>query len=359
MPDSGSNKAKGRNLPSWMSSRETDKTSDRKEPTGDKNKGNASQVSASPESSKGANKSSKLLEGVVFVLSGFVNPERSTLRSQALELGAQYQADWNNNCTLLVCAFPNTPKFRQVEADNGTIVSKGWITECYDQKQLVGIEPYLLHAGKPWRNQSSSNGPSQDPKRSSSKNSSKQVDNSADSKPQSSSSSKKQTANKPAKNELSPSEVKKWAIDDLKKTVAWLNSQEEKPDPSEIKKVAAEGILTCLQDAIDSLNEGRGMGKIIEEWSFVPRVVEELNKLDTAGNSSVSASKKDIYHQAIVCKSIYEFKLGNLEDDTPDNKKRQKFEKTKDYDSDDTVEMTEDEVKEAFDSVSSSIVKCK
>lgn len=63
-------------------------------------------------------------EGVVFVLSGFVNPERSTLRSQALEMGAEYQPDWNSNCTLLVCAFPNTPKFRQVEADCGTIVSK-------------------------------------------------------------------------------------------------------------------------------------------------------------------------------------------------------------------------------------------
>lgn len=63
-------------------------------------------------------------EGVVFVLSGFVNPERSNLRSQALEMGAEYQPDWNPDCTLLVCAFPNTPKFRQVEADCGTIVSK-------------------------------------------------------------------------------------------------------------------------------------------------------------------------------------------------------------------------------------------
>lgn len=63
-------------------------------------------------------------EGVVFVLSGFVNPERSILRSQALEMGAQYKPDWNSDCTLLICAFPNTPKFRQVESDCGTIVSK-------------------------------------------------------------------------------------------------------------------------------------------------------------------------------------------------------------------------------------------
>lgn len=60
----------------------------------------------------------------MFVLSGFVNPERGTLRSQALAMGAEYQADWNSRCTLLICAFPNTPKFRQVEADCGTIVAK-------------------------------------------------------------------------------------------------------------------------------------------------------------------------------------------------------------------------------------------
>lgn len=58
------------------------------------------------------------------MLSGFINPERGILRSQALEMGAEYRADWTSDCTLLICAFPNTPKFRQVEADSGTIVSK-------------------------------------------------------------------------------------------------------------------------------------------------------------------------------------------------------------------------------------------
>lgn len=58
------------------------------------------------------------------MLSGFVNPERSTLRSKALEMGAVYKPDWTSDCTLLICAFPNTPKFRQVEGENGTIVSK-------------------------------------------------------------------------------------------------------------------------------------------------------------------------------------------------------------------------------------------
>nr|GEX34943.1 hypothetical protein [Tanacetum cinerariifolium] len=33
-------------------------------------------------------------------------------------------------------------------------------------------------------------------------------------------------------------------------------TKKKKPDPSEMKKIVAEGILTCLQDAIDSLNKG-------------------------------------------------------------------------------------------------------
>lgn len=91
----------------------------------------------------------------------------------------------------------------------------------------------------------------------------------------------------------------------------------------------------------------------------MPRVIEELNKLDISGDNS----KKDIYHQAIVCKKIYEFEVGNLENETKDNKnKRPKIEKgvkkenpksdaAAAYDSDDTIEMTEDEVKEAFDNI--------
>lgn len=63
-------------------------------------------------------------DGVIFVLSGFVNPERGRLRSQALDMGAVYRPDWLSDCTLLVCAFANTPKFRQVQSENGTIVAK-------------------------------------------------------------------------------------------------------------------------------------------------------------------------------------------------------------------------------------------
>ena len=43
-----------------------------------------------------------LKRGVVFSLSGFKNPFRGELREKAVEMGAQYQPDWNKNCTHLV-----------------------------------------------------------------------------------------------------------------------------------------------------------------------------------------------------------------------------------------------------------------
>lgn len=63
-------------------------------------------------------------EGVVFAISGIQNPERGNLRTEALEMGARYRPDWTDDCTLLVCAFMDTPKFKQVKGDDGTIVSK-------------------------------------------------------------------------------------------------------------------------------------------------------------------------------------------------------------------------------------------
>uniref|UniRef100_UPI00398F32E4 DNA repair protein XRCC1-like n=1 Tax=Pristiophorus japonicus TaxID=55135 RepID=UPI00398F32E4 len=43
-----------------------------------------------------------LLEGTVFVLSGFQNPFRSELRDKALEMGAKYRSDWSADCTHLM-----------------------------------------------------------------------------------------------------------------------------------------------------------------------------------------------------------------------------------------------------------------
>ncbi|WOG99226.1 hypothetical protein DCAR_0518574 [Daucus carota subsp. sativus] len=353
-PGKGGNKK--RNLPSWMSARE------------DQKNGGENQKQA--KGGKEDNEFSKLLEGVVFVLSGFINPERGVLRSRAMEMGAEYQGDWNSNCTLLVCAFPNTPKFRQVESDCGTIVSKEWISECYDKKKLVDIDSYLMHAGKPWRKQIIASKTIQDQEPSTSKKSQKQVKKDAYSKPSPKSSVKHGVASSTEHEYFVPSKVKKWAADDFSKTISWLESQDEKPDPSDIKKIAAEGILTCLQDAIDSLKQDQEIQDISEQWSFVPQVVEELAKLERSQDKPDSLPKKHLYKQALACKDIYEKELKILNDSSP-NKKKLKTGETKrtgkerndtptrsaDYDSDETIEMTEEDIDKAYNSVASALSK--
>lgn len=44
----------------------------------------------------------QLLSGVVFTISGIVNPERASLREKALEMGAKYKPSWDNYCTHLM-----------------------------------------------------------------------------------------------------------------------------------------------------------------------------------------------------------------------------------------------------------------
>lgn len=44
----------------------------------------------------------KLLEGVVFAFSGYVNPERGNLRQKATDMGAKYRPDWDSSCTHLM-----------------------------------------------------------------------------------------------------------------------------------------------------------------------------------------------------------------------------------------------------------------
>ena len=43
------------------------------------------------------------------------------------------------------CAFPNTPKFAQVQqSGKGIIVNQKWILDCYNQKRLLPDKSYLL-----------------------------------------------------------------------------------------------------------------------------------------------------------------------------------------------------------------------
>ncbi|GMI73136.1 homolog of X-ray repair cross complementing 1 [Hibiscus trionum] len=342
----GAGKTQARNLPSWMSSRENES----------KSRGNKPNDSKGHDFSSNNTNFPKIMEGVVFVLSGFVNPERGTLRSQALAMGAEYQPDWNSNCTLLVCAFQNTPKFRQVEADCGTIVSKEWILECYAQKKLVDIDPYLMHAGKPWRKSSISHETSEEKQGSSLAKPYKKVETQS----QTTSGPSENKASQLAQERFSPSKVKKWVVNDFNGTISWLESQEEKPEPQEIKQIAGEGILTCLQDAIDCLAQKQDVQQITEQWSFIPRVVKEIATFD--GNSRGSLTKEDLLKKAKICKQIYEEELSRMDDDSSKRKKpktdggeegnkkgtKANSRDASGYDSDETIEMTEDEIDLAY-----------
>uniref|UniRef100_A0A8C7G8H6 DNA repair protein XRCC1 n=1 Tax=Oncorhynchus kisutch TaxID=8019 RepID=A0A8C7G8H6_ONCKI len=82
----------------------------------------------------------KIMEGVVFVLSGFQNPFRGDLRDKALAMGAKYRSDWNPDATHLICAFSNTPKYSQVKSAGGVIVRKEWVLDCHKRKQKISFK---------------------------------------------------------------------------------------------------------------------------------------------------------------------------------------------------------------------------
>lgn len=103
------------------------------------------------------------------------------------------------------------------------------------------------------------------------------------------------------------------------------------------------------------------MKQITEQWSFVPRVVKELAIAE--GSEHDSLTKEDLLRKAKVCKQIYEDDLNRLVTDSPSKNKKPKTDRgnvsskggtkasTQDlagYDSDETVEMTEEEIDLAY-----------
>lgn len=86
----------------------------------------------------------RIMEGVVFVLSGFQNPFRGELREKALDMGAKYRPDWTPDSTHLICAFANTPKYSQVKSAGGIIVRKEWVMDCHKRKQQISYKRYLM-----------------------------------------------------------------------------------------------------------------------------------------------------------------------------------------------------------------------
>ncbi|XP_031709223.1 DNA repair protein XRCC1 isoform X1 [Anarrhichthys ocellatus] len=86
----------------------------------------------------------RIMDGVVFVLSGFQNPFRGELREKALDMGGKYRPDWTPGATHLICAFANTPKYSQVKSAGGTIVRKEWVMDCHKRKQKLPYKRYLM-----------------------------------------------------------------------------------------------------------------------------------------------------------------------------------------------------------------------
>ena len=84
----------------------------------------------------------KILENVRIALSGFVNPERSRIRDQAIEMGAKFDRDLTPMTTHLVCAFENTPKAKKF--DYGIIVKKTWIHLQHATKKVLFFWKQIL-----------------------------------------------------------------------------------------------------------------------------------------------------------------------------------------------------------------------
>lgn len=101
-------------------------------------------VSGSSSGTRPAKPFERQMEDVVFVLSGFVNPFRAELREKASTMGAKYEPNWNSNCTHLICAVANTPKYREVKRLNGRIVSQDFIVESYANRRLCEWRNFMI-----------------------------------------------------------------------------------------------------------------------------------------------------------------------------------------------------------------------
>uniref|UniRef100_A0A8C4QIK6 DNA repair protein XRCC1 n=1 Tax=Eptatretus burgeri TaxID=7764 RepID=A0A8C4QIK6_EPTBU len=101
-------------------------------------------ASATPKPTSQPQEIGDILKGVVFVLSGFQNPFRAEIRDKAVSMGAKYMPDWGPNCTHLICAFANTPKYQHVKSQGGCIVRKDWVIACHKTKQKLPSKRYLF-----------------------------------------------------------------------------------------------------------------------------------------------------------------------------------------------------------------------
>lgn len=87
-----------------------DEKADKKKKSDDESKPTTSSAARNNDSKPGrrsneekpGNGANSILRGVIFALSGFVNPLRSEIRDKGMKLGAKYRPDWTDDCTHLV-----------------------------------------------------------------------------------------------------------------------------------------------------------------------------------------------------------------------------------------------------------------
>ncbi|XP_062278312.1 DNA repair protein XRCC1 [Scomber scombrus] len=129
--------------PSTSKASPAQRSADKKRDSQSKPEPKPKQQKAKPQSAQQV-PFNRLMEGVVFVLSGFQNPFRGELREKALDMGAKYRPDWTPDSTHLICAFANTPKYSQVKSAGGIIVRKEWFMDCHKRKQKISYKGYLM-----------------------------------------------------------------------------------------------------------------------------------------------------------------------------------------------------------------------
>lgn len=78
-----------------------------------------------------------------------------------------------------------------------------------------------------------------------------------------------------------------------------------------------------------------------EQWGILPKVVREL--VDFENSKDASLLKEEIVDIAMKCKRIYESEFNKMELSPNKGKKIE----NEGYDSDDTIEMTEEEIDQA------------
>lgn len=101
-------------------------------------------------------------------------------------------------------------------------------------------------------------------------------------------------------------------------------------------------------------------------------MVEEIAKFDDNCGDQDSLHKEDLQRQAISCKQIYELEYSKMDDDISIKKKTSKTKGSESgnmkktlvrddtaYDSDETVEMTEEEIDEASNTVARVFANAK